>query len=160
MREINLGELLPDIILRFKGEQESRGKPVFLTMPPSVPGFSWSDESLEKLIPMLVGQAVSESRPERPVRIAVAQKMRLQDLETLLNLHPSNWIQLSIDVQSLSGPTHGVGEELVKLGYSREEEWVTEDLHCHLTAFSHSNQIEPPILFFTQARKANHKYAL
>ncbi len=153
MREINLTKLLPDLVLRFRVRT-----PIFLTLPPDIPTFCWSDNSLEVLIFKLIDRAISASHPERPIRVAVAKRGRLSDLEALLNIHPSQWIQLRIDVQSLSGFDVGVQEALENSGYSPEHRLTTVDSACQLITYSSINQYKPQLLVWIEDRKANHRY--
>jgi len=157
MRKIDLSELVPDIVRTMQSKKEHNGRPVFLTISPNLPSFSWFDDSLEKLISILIDHAVGSGCPEMPARIAVVSKKRLQDLEAPLDMHPSRWVQLSIDLPSSSEPVTGVGADMKELGYSGEEEWVAEDSHCLLIAYRQPNQPQPQIVFCSRARRAGYK---
>jgi hypothetical protein len=158
MREIDLTKLLPDIILRFQREHKSEPVPVFLTLPYNLPNFPWNDRSLEDLIFRLVNHAISTSNPERHVRVAIAKRGTLSDLEALAEIHPFCWIQLRIEMQSLSGIGTDLQEKFGDLGFSRKDDWATGN--SSLIAYSRPNRLEPQLIFWMQDRKATHRYAL
>jgi hypothetical protein len=159
MREIDLTELLPEVVLKSQREQKGIAIPVFLTIPPGLPAFPWSDNSLEMLIFKLFDRAISATDGGRPVRAAVSKKLRMSDIEVLLNLHPSHWIQLRIDLQSRSGLEASIQEEFEKSGYCPEDEWATEKMVGRLIAYSRMNQPESRLLLWIERRKANQRYA-
>ena len=157
MREMNLTELLPDIVLRFKREQKS-AVPVFLTLPDRLPSFRWTDNSLEGLILTIIDHAVSISYPGKPVRVSVSKRTGMFDIEMMLKTHPLYWIQLKMDVQSPSGLEASAQETLEQLGFRCEDEWTTENSERRLITYSRANQPVPALLLWMQDHKANHKY--
>ena len=159
MREIYFTELLPDIVLRLHGERKSIGPPIFLTIPPDFPAFSWQDNGLEILIFNLFSRAISVSDLERPIRVAVASR-RVTDLEALLNIHPAHWIQMRIDVQSVSDPDDSIIQELGNSGYYVEDEWIAEGMPGRLIAYHQMNQTGPQLLLWIEHHRAGHRYAI
>jgi hypothetical protein len=159
MKEIDLTELLPDIVHKSRREGMSAAGPVFLTISPSLPSFHWNDNSLEDLLLTFVGRAISTGDPEKPIRVAAARRMRMDDIEAMLNIHPSHWIQMRIDLQSPSEIMTEIQERLRFLGYKQEEAWVTEDSNSRLVNFSSKDQLKPPLVFYVEDRKTSHRYS-
>ncbi len=158
MREIDLTEVLPDIVLRFQREQQ--GVPVFLTLPHNLPPFPWADNSLEILIFKLIDRAISTGDSGKPIRVAVAKRKSVSDLEELVNLHPSHWIQLRIQMQSPPGTGITVQQELEKSGYISAGEWKTEDSADRLIVYHDVNQSEQQLLFWVRDRKGDQRYII
>jgi len=160
MRKIDLTEVLPDIVLKFQREQKGTRVPVFLTLPHNLPAFPWADNSLEILIIKLFDRAIAVGDIGKPIRVAVAKRKTVSDLEALLNLHPSHWIQLRIAMQSLEGLDDCVQQELEKSGYNSEDKWETENSADRLIVYHPMNQSEPQLLFWVENRKGSHRYIL
>ncbi len=160
MREVDLTEVLPDIVLRFQREQKGARVPVFLTLPHNLPSFPWADNSLEILIFKLIDRAISTGDSGRPIRVAVAKRKSVSDLEELVNLRPSHWIQLRIEMQSTDGAAIAVQQELERSGYISAGEWRTEDSADRLIVYRDVNQSEQQLLFWVEDRKGDHRYII
>jgi len=160
MREMDLTELLPEIVLRSRCERRSASAPVFLTISPNLPSFCWNDNSLEDLILMFVDRAISAGHPERPIRVAVVRRMKLADIEAMLNIHPSHWIQMKIDIQPSSEALIEIRKKLQSLGFGCEEAWIAEDSTSQLILFSCEDPLKPPLVFYVEDRKTNHRCSL
>jgi hypothetical protein len=160
MRDIDLAKLLAGLVLRFKREKKSPSAPVFLTIPQNLPVISWSDNPLEMLIFALLENAISASSPESPVRLGITQTMAKSDLEELLEIHPSYWIQMRIDMQCQSGIGADIQEEIRFLGFRHADEWSTENSSRRLISYGYTDQPAPQILLWMQDSKASHKYTL
>ncbi len=160
MREIDLTEVLPDIVLRFQREQKEARVPVLLTLPHNLPAFPWADNSLEILIFKLIDRAISTGDSGKPIRVAVAKRTSVSDLEELVNLHPSHWVQLRIEMQSPPGAGITVQQELERSGYISAGEWKSENSADRLIVYHVVNQSEPQLLFWVEDRKSDHRYII
>jgi hypothetical protein len=160
MRDIDLTELLPDVLFHSNEKQNSRGDSIYLTIAPDLTPFPWNDNSLEILIFNLFTSTILAKKLDGPIRLAVAEKRRISDLETLLNIHPAYWIQLRIDVQSATKFDDMINRELENSGYNAEDEWVPEGLPARLTAYSQMNHKNPKLLFWIEHHKASHRYTI
>jgi len=118
------------------------------------------DNSLKQLIASFIGQAVSLSQPGKPVRVAVFKRNRLFDLEELLEIYPAYWIQLRINMPSLSLLERRVQENLAVSGFRYEAEWATQDGGTRLVTYNYDGQPVPAFLFWVQNRKESQGYSL
>jgi hypothetical protein len=159
MKAIDFTELLPDAVLRCERDLNRIRVPLFLTLPPNLPSFYWNDSSLEDLIFTLIARAISSSHPERPIRLSVGLWTRMSDIEAMLKIHPSCWIQLRIDLQPVSDFGPNLQDRLKDLNYRPVDDWITEDSRGQLIAYSHAVRQEFPLLFWIRRRKSNHRYA-
>jgi hypothetical protein len=155
MKEIQFTELLPEIVTEINKET-SLGSHIPLFIRNDLPTFLWPDNSLHVLISAFIDQAASLSDPGKPVRIAVCKRNKLADIEALLEISPSYWIQLRIDVPSFCLLEWRVQESLKDSGFRYEGEWTTEDEGSRLLTYSYGNQ---PVLFWIQKRRATHSYS-
>ncbi len=149
MREIDLTMLMWEIVLK-----RNRIK---LSLPPALSRFLWHDGSIEEVIERFIHHASSINHPARPLRIAVRQRAKLQDLEKFFGIYPTHWIQLRIEGQGSAGYEEGARKILEDLGY-RCEEWVgVEDSGQQLAAFCLEMQREPKLVFWADNHKCSHK---
>ena len=158
MTEIHFTELLPEIVIGLNREP-GLGFHVPVFIPNDLPTFLWPDNTLEQLIVASIDQAVSLNYSRKPIRIAIYKRTRLSDIETLLDIYPSYWMQLRIDVPSLSCLECCVQESLLDSGFRYEDEWAAEDGGSRLIAYSYEKQPVPAFLFWIQNRKASHSYS-
>lgn len=159
MNEIHFTEFLPSIVLELN-RKLGFGSPIPLVVPNHLPTFLWPDNSLEELIVSFLDQAISLSHPEKPIRIAAYKRTRLSDIETLLEICPSYWIQLRIDVPSLSWLKRGIHVSLEDAAFRHADEWVKENGESRLIIYDYRNQPVPASLLWVQKRKARHSYSL
>lgn len=160
MRKISLTELLPDIILRFHREQRNVRVPIYLTLHPDLPAFTWMDNGLEMMLFNLFNHAILEGNFEGPIRIAVAKRKAMIDLESLVDIHPSCWIQLRMDVQSISELDDIVKKEIGNSGFSAEDEWALEGAPHKLIAYAQKNDPAPQLLCWIEHNRASHRYTI
>jgi hypothetical protein len=133
------------------------GSPVHLSLPPNLSRFLWHDRSLETLIERFIHWASTISHAAGPVRIAVRQKAKMQDLEKFFGIPSCHWIQLRIQWRGLAGFDGDARRILEDLGY-RCEEWVgVEDSPQQLGAFYLGTDKEPKLVFWTDSRRDSHK---
>jgi len=158
MKEIDLTELLPSLVLRNRGGRSRIRFPVLLMLPRHLPRFLWSDESLEELIPAFLERAVAVSYPGRPILVAACRRQEMSDIEALFEIHPPCWIELKIEVQPFSR-FDGVEEALEDSGFRYEEEWATENSGSRLIAYSRGNQPAPALLFSMDNGEASRRYS-
>ncbi len=157
MKKIRFTELLPEIVTDLNNRPGLRSHiPLFI--PNDLPAFLWPDSNLNELIASFIKQAASLSNPDKPVRIAACKRNRLADIESLLEIFPCYWIQLRIDVPSLSLLERGIQESLRDSGFRYEDEWTMEDKRSRLLTYSYSNQPVPAFLFWIQNRRASLSY--
>ncbi len=158
MREIRFTELLPEIVtdLNNRPGLESR---IPLFIPNDLPTLLWPDNSLNELVSTFIGQAALLNNPGKPVRIAVRKRNRLADIEALLEVYPSYWVQLKIDMPTLSLLERGVQESLRDSGFRYEDEWTTEDEGSRLLTYSYGKESGPAFLFWIQNRRTPHTYS-
>ena len=156
MRELDLTALLRKTVLRLNKMHAGTGPSVQLSLALNLSKFFWHDCSLEKLIDRLVHYASVISPPARPVRIAVRQKAKMQDLEKFFDIHPSHWVQIKIDLAA-AGFEEGVRKTFEDHGY-RCEEWVgVEDSRQQMGVFSLEAEQKLKLLFWAENHTFRHK---
>jgi hypothetical protein len=160
MRKINLTELLRDIVLGSHREQKGVGVPIYLTLPPNLPAIIWKDNSIELLIFNLLNYAIFGEPLERPIRVAVAERKTLTDLEALLDVHPSYWIELRMDMQSVSELDGTIKTRMRNFGFSAGNEWVVEGSPYKLVAYSKMNETDPRLFCWIAHNRARHSYTI
>ncbi len=160
MNEIYFTEFLPTAVLGLNKKLGPGFHIPLLVVPNHLPTFLWPDSGLEELIVSFLDQAMSLSHPEKPIRIAIYKRTRLSDIETLLGICPSYWIQLRIDVPSPSWLGQGIQMSLEDTGFEYADEWVTEKGESRLIIYSYRNQPIPGFLLWVQKRKAKHSYSM
>ncbi len=160
MREIDLKQILPDILFRMKKEKNGDYDHIFLTMYENLSRFYWKDESLERIIQKIIHHVCTIRYHEKPIRITAARRMRMVDMEAILNMQPSYWIQIGIEVQSLSEPSADFQEEIINPSDGNKKEWVIDNSEGRLIACHYNEQMNPQILLWIHSHKANRRYVL
>jgi hypothetical protein len=160
MKDIDLTELLPAAVLRHTGEQSIAPFPIYLTLPHSLPKLPSDDCSMEEVIDTFIEAVASWSHAERPIRMAVLEKQRLEDIVTLLNFRPSSWIELRIEVQSPDETVNTFRELPGKFGFRYQEDWVTEDSHSSLISYTRGDNATPALLIWLNSHRGRHLYSL
>jgi hypothetical protein len=127
---------------------------VFVVIPPNLPLILWQDSSLERLLKVLLYDALLTNNPEKPIHVLVHERTRLTDLEGFVGVSPLYWIQLRIQGSGPGAMDNLVEERFKELGY-RCEEWVgVEGSNAQLAIFSPAGKSEPKMVFCFDINKA------
>jgi hypothetical protein len=159
MNEIDFTELLPAVVRRYTGERSFARCPIFLTLPDNLPKLPGDSSRVEELIYAVINSVVSAVHPGRPMRMAALQKKRLEDLENLLDFHPSRWIQLRLEVQSLAGAESEVRELPERFGFKYQDQWEVEESDPRLIAYTCGEEATPALIICLEDHRGNHRYS-
>jgi hypothetical protein len=157
MKEINLQELLPPLVLR--DSQELPRPPIFLTLPPFLPKLMWQDDSLEHLIRSVVDLWVGADQPGMPLRMAVSQRLHCTDLDDLLGFQPFCWIEFRIEAQSQGGSSTAMQGLPEKHGFRYSDTWQPDACH-KLISYKYGTGSGTAFFLYIQMHKANGRYSL
>ena len=147
MEQIDMGELVERVVVKFSQNRMGIKPTVFVVIPPSLPLILWQDSSLERLLKVLLYDALLTNNPEKPIRVLVHERTRLTDLEGFVGVSPLYWIQLRIQGSGPGAMDNLVEERFKELGY-RCEEWVgVEGSSAQLAIFSPAGKNEPKMVF-------------
>jgi len=157
MEQIDLGELVEGVILKFSQNRTGAKPTIFAKIPPDLPPILWQDEGLEKFIKHFLYHALLVNNPEMPIQVWVHERSKLTDLEGFVGVSPLCWIQLRIEGYG-PGMIESVVEEVFgDLGY-RCEEWIgLEGSHAQLGIFSPVEKGEPKMVLCIDAIRSMWK---
>lgn len=154
MEQIDMGELVEGVILKFSQNRMGTRPTVFVVIPPNLPLILWQDGSLERLLKVLLYDALLTNNPEKPIRVLVHERTRLKDLEGFVGVSPLCWIQLRIEGNGPGILDNLMEERFKELDY-RCEEWVgVEGSNAQLAIFSPTGKNEPKMVFCFDVSKA------
>lgn len=159
MRDVDIGALLRKIVLRLNKRHEGVGPSLQLVLPRDLPILTRHDENLEPAIEKIIHQGSVTGRPSRAVKITVRQKSHWQDLEDFFGMHPSCWIQLSIELGAW-----GFGEQVCRIlqdhGYERGESVEVENCGRRLDVFYLATDRAIMLLLWMEEHRFDSKCAL
>jgi hypothetical protein len=160
MKEIDLGELIEDVILKFNQNRTGTKPTVFLTIPAELPHICWQDDGLERFIRALLYDVLLMDNPGAPIRVTVHRRARLKDLESFVKVDPLCWIQLSIAGRGLRVLENLVEDRFKELGYCCEE-WIGVQGSCaQLAIFCAAEEEAPKMIFCVDATQFSQKWDL
>ena len=146
MKEVDLGIVVYEIILRFNQRRTKARPAISLSIPSNLSKVPWPDSSLERLVHACLYHALLMNDPSGSVRVAVHERFKLHDLEEFVEVHPFYWMQLRIEGQAPAGFGSVVEEIFDDFGY-RCEKWAgVENSDARLAVFGFGTKNEPKIV--------------
>ena len=158
MKEVDLGIVVHDAILRFNQRRTMTRPAVSLSIPSNLSKIPWRDDSLGRLVQAFLYHALLMNDPSGSVRVAVHERSELHDLEEFLQLRPFYWMQLRVEGEGSPGFESVVEEIFDDFGY-RCEKWVgVENSDAQLTVFGFGTKNEPKMVCCADKCGMIHKH--
>ena len=158
MKEVDLGIVVHDIILKFNQQRTMARPAVLLSIPSNLSRIPWRDNSLERLVQAFLYHALLMNDPSGSVRVAVHERVKLRDLEEFLELHPFYWVQLRIEGQESPGFESVVEEIFDDFGYRCEKWEGMQNSDARLAVFGFGTKNEPKMVCYADNSGTIHKY--
>jgi hypothetical protein len=124
MEQIELGNVIEEAIAKFSRNRIGDKPPVFLMIPSSLRTVPWRDRSIKELVRVFLYESLLTSNPDATLEISLRRRAELKDLDPLVGLNPSYWLQLRISGRGLKMFEKLAQELCYDVGY-RCEEWIT-----------------------------------
>jgi hypothetical protein len=157
MKEIDLQELLPPLVLRYSRATPCPG--IFLTIPPCLPRFSWQDDSLEHLIRSLLDLLIGLNQTGMPLRLSVSRRLLCTDLDDLLGFRPACRIEFRIEIQSLADSWITIRGLPEKHGFLYGDIWERDSNH-RLIFYTCKTGSGTAFYLWIEMHKGSGKYTL
>jgi hypothetical protein len=88
MSKVDFGALIEEAIIRFSQNRLVSKPSILAKIPPDLPHVFWPDERLEKLLRVLLYEALLANAPDTAIRVMVHKRTTLKDLEEFLSVKP------------------------------------------------------------------------
>ncbi len=158
MKEVDLGLVVQDAILRFNQRRTMTRPAVALSIPSNLSRVRWQDDSLERLLQAFLFHALLMNDPFGSVRVAVHERRELHDLEAFLQLRPIYWMQVRIEGQASQHFESIVEEKFDDFGYRCEDRAAVESSKAKLAVFSFGTKNEPKLVCCADNRGVFHQH--
>jgi len=126
MKKIDLGSIVQQTIFRYSQNHGSDKPLVFVTLAPALTQVPWQDRTAEDFVRRLIYETLLTSDPGAPIEVSLRHRTHLNDLNGLIGIKPSYWIQLRIAGRGIRVAEYLIDELFDELGF-RVEEWVGID---------------------------------
>ena len=160
MRQVNIGMIVQDIISRVHRNRTESNAPIFLSFLPTPPPVPWPDYRLEEFLRYFLYETLISNCRKISVEISLRQPSIVKDLNTLVHIQPSYWVQLSISGRGLGVRVETIGDLFAEVGYRCEERLGSDSTNQQLGIFESFDAPRQSLIFYCSSVRERQRLDL